>query len=147
MIRSHRPSAAAVVSLLAGAVLCGGATAVDGRPYAAAWQRSYVNPKRPDVIKVAYRTEPATALDHASVYLHDDRVTITIWLTASGQVPASGVVRCAAVRMGEPLRGRRRFDGKTHRHPKQPAEDPLVRELKLKRAACPKPKVVRHQVG
>lgn len=133
-----------MVLLSAGAALAGAAIGEEARPYAEAWQRSYVSPKHPEVIKIAYHTEPATALDHASVYFHADRVTVTIWVAASGQVPASGVVRCAAIRMGEPLKGRRRFDGKTHRHPHQPAKDPLVREFKLKHADCPKPEVVRH---
>lgn len=110
--------------------------------YREAWQRSYVNPRHPNVIKIAYFTSPYTLLDHASVYFHSDRVSITIWVRSQGQVPDSGTVRCASVRMGEPLRGRRRFDGKTHRHPHQPAR--LGEDFKLKSAHCPKPKVVRH---
>jgi hypothetical protein len=136
--------AAASVALLA--LLVVPAAAGDASHMRAmSWQRSYVNPHHPAVIKVAYHTSPARSLDHVSVYFHDDRVAITLWRSGGhGQAVMSGVARCATVRMGEPLRGRTRIDGKTHRHPSEENADPLVRELKLKRAHCSKPKVVRH---
>jgi hypothetical protein len=127
---------------LTGAVLVAPAT---GNVYRESWQRSYVDPSRSKIIKVAYYTSPSYRLDHASVYFHDDRVAITLWQQPpSGTPVTSAVVRCAAVRMGEPLRGRRRIDGKTHRHP--PPADPSIRRFKLKRAHCPKPGVVRHHL-
>ena len=122
-------------------------SAADGRKLSSkSWQRSYVNPKRPKVIKLEYHTQSAYELDYASVYFHPDRVAIKIWVHGPdhGQVAADLVVRCVSVRMGEPLRGRRRIDGTTHRHPRRRDVHVYDRELKLKRARCPRAKVVRH---
>jgi hypothetical protein len=72
----------------------------DGRRvYPKSWQRSYINPKRPKVIKLEYRTESAYELDHASVYFHDDRVAITIWVhgPGHGEIGSDLVVRCVSV--------------------------------------------------
>lgn len=136
-------ASAAVLAALGGAPAAEDAAGKGPRVYRESWQRSYVNPKRPKIIKVAYYTSPSYRLDHASVYLHDDRVAITLWQQPPEGTPVtSAVVRCATVRLGEPLRGRTRIDGKTHRHP--PPADPSIRGFKLKHAHCPKPSVVRH---
>jgi hypothetical protein len=137
--------ATALLAVGAGAMLMADAAGSGRKAHREAWQRSYVSPKRPKVIKVAYETSPSYGLDHASVAFHRDRVTVTVWVHGPkhGQAVTSLVVRCASVRMGEPLRGRRRFDGKTHRHPSHHGADPLMRTFSLKHNHCPKPKVVR----
>jgi hypothetical protein len=140
-----RIAASLAAMALAAAMLAGTAAGDGGKAFTESWQRSYVSPEHPKVIKVAYETSPSYALDHASVYFHEDRVAITVWLRGPkhGWAVMSAVVRCATVRLGEPLRGRTRIDGKTHRHPKK-AKNPFVSGFKLKRAHCPKAKVVRH---
>jgi hypothetical protein len=143
----RRPLAcAAVVALLATPAVASEAAGTGRAVHRVSWQRSYVSPKRPTVIKVAYESSPSYHLDHASVYFHPDRVAVTVWVHGPkrGQVETSSVVRCAAVRMGEPLHGRKRIDGRTHRHPSQRGQDPLMRTFALRRAACPHPAVVRH---
>ena len=139
--------AAAVTAVLA-AALCASAAADQGDRHAESWQRSYVDPRRPKAIKLAYETSPSYTLDHVSVYFHDDRVAFTIWLRPpeDGALVTSAVVRCTLVRMGEPLRGRRRIDGKTHRHPSQEGQDPLMQSFSLRRAHCPRAKVRRHHL-
>ena len=113
--------------------------------YSIPWQRSYVNPERPKVIKIAYEASSSQFLDHASVHFHHDRVSVTIWVSSSDQVLTNMVLRCASVRMGERLRGRRRFDGHTHRRPPR-QKGPWWHSFKLKRAKCPRPKVDRHHL-
>jgi hypothetical protein len=115
--------------------------------FAESWQRSYVSPRRPTVIKVAYLTSPDTRLDHAKVVFTRRRVAVTVYVGGPPVLVTSAVVRCASVRMGERLRGRRRIDGATHRHPNHRNEAPLMRNFKLRKAHCPSPKVRRRHRG